>query len=189
MKSQWILVTAACLGLGLASVPFWPSSTSGMQGLSAQGQEQVAPPAGGVCDGSGKAAPAFTLKDMNGADVSLSDFKGQVVLLNFWATWCGPCKYEIPTFVKLQDKYRDRGVAFLGLSVDDPLDKLKPFAEKYSINYPLLVGLGHEDLQDAYGPIYGIPITVMIDRQGNICKTHTGLATEAQLEKEISALL
>ncbi len=189
MKSKWILVIAACLGLGLASVPFWPSTTSGMQGLSAQGQPAPATiQAGGVCDANAKVAPAFTLKDMNGADVSLADFKGQVVLLNFWATWCGPCKYEIPTFVKLQDKYRDR-VAFLGLSVDDPVEKLKPFAEKYSINYPLLVGLGHEDIQDAYGPIYGIPITVMIDRQGNICRTHTGLATEAQLEREISALL
>ena len=190
MKSKWILVTAACLGLGLASVPFWPSRNSGMQGLSAQGQEQRPgdAPGAGVCDISGKAAPAFTLKDMNGADVSLADFKGQVVLLNFWATWCGPCRYEIPTFVKLQDKYRGR-VAFLGLSVDDPVEKLKPFAEKYSVNYPLLVGLGREDLQDAYGPIYGIPITVLIDRQGNICKSHAGLATEEQLESQINALL
>jgi peroxiredoxin len=187
MKSKWILVTAACLGLGLASVPFWPS-TSGVQRVAAQGQS-ASPAAGGVCDVSGKAAPGFTLSDMNGASVSLADYKGKVVLLNFWATWCGPCKYEIPTFVKLQDKYRDRGVVFLGLSVDDPLEQLKPFAQKYSINYPLLVGLGHEDVQDAYGPIYGIPITVMIDRQGNICRTHTGLASEAELEKQISALL
>ena len=188
MKSKWILAIAACLGLGLASVPFWPQS-SGVQGLAAQGQTAAAPAAGGVCEAGGKAAPAFTLKDMNGADVSLADYKGKIVLLNFWATWCGPCKYEIPSFVKLQDKYRDRGVAFLGLSVDDPADKLKPFAEKYSINYPLLVGLGREDVQDAYGPIYGVPITVVIDRQGNICKTHAGLASEAQLEREISALL
>ena len=189
MKSKWILVAAACLGLGLASVPFWPRST-GITSVSAQGQTAaIAPAAGGVCDASGKVAPPFTLKDMNGADVSLADYKGKVVLLNFWATWCGPCKYEIPSFVKLQDKYRDQGVAFLGLSVDDPPESLKPFAEKYGINYPLLVGLGREDVQDADGPIYGVPITVMIDRQGRICKTHAGLASEAQLEREISALM
>lgn len=134
-------------------------------------------------------APDFALKTLSGEPVSLSSLRGKTVVLNFWATWCGPCKYEIPSFVKLQDKYRDQGVAFLGLSVDDPPESLKPFAEKYGINYPLLVGLGREDVQDAYGPIYGVPITVMIDRQGRICKTHAGLASEAQLEREISALM
>lgn len=188
MKAKWILVSAACLGLGLASVPFWPRS-SAVTPVAAQGAAAAPAPGGGVCDAGAKVAPAFTLKDMNGTDVSLADYKGKVVLLNFWATWCGPCKYEIPSFIKLQDKYRDQGVAFLGLSVDDPVEKLKPFADKYGINYPLLVGLGHEDIQDAYGPIYGIPITVLIDRGGKVCKTHAGLASEGQLERDIAALL
>ena len=83
MKSKWILVAAACLGLGLASVPFWPRST-GITSVSAQGQTAaIAPAAGGVCDASGKVAPPFTLKDMNGADVCLADYQGHVFLLKF----------------------------------------------------------------------------------------------------------
>jgi thiol-disulfide isomerase/thioredoxin len=126
---------------------------------------------------------------MEGRDINLADYKGKVIMLNFWATWCGPCKYEIPTFVDLQEKYRDQGVVFLGLSVDDPVDKLKPFAAQYKMNYPVLVGEGREDVQDAFGPVWGIPVTFMIGRDGKICKRHMGLATKEQFEKEIQALL
>jgi thiol-disulfide isomerase/thioredoxin len=142
------------------------------------------------CDAKAKPANLdFVIKDMNGKDVSLADYKGKVILLNFWATWCGPCKYEIPTFVELQDKYRDQGVVFLGLSVDDPVEKLKPFADQYKMNYPVLVGLDREDVQEAFGPMWGIPVTIMIGRDGSICKRHMGLATKEQFEKEIESLL
>jgi len=130
----------------------------------------------------------FQLKDMNGVDVKLDSFKGKVILLNFWATWCGPCKAEIPSLVELQEKYAD-DLVVLGFSVDDPAEKMKPYAEEYKVNYPLLVGNGREDVQNAFGPLLGIPVSVIIDRDGNIAKKHTGIATKEQFEREIKALL
>jgi thiol-disulfide isomerase/thioredoxin len=138
---------------------------------------------------TGKPAPLhFTLKDMNGADVKLASFKGKVILLNFWATWCGPCKAEIPGLVELQQQYGD-DLVILGLSVDDTPDKMRPYAAQYKINYPLLVGNGREDVQDAFGPLFGIPVSVIIGRDGKIAKKHSGIATKSQFEREIKALL
>jgi peroxiredoxin len=136
----------------------------------------------------GKVAPDFTLKDTNGADVTLASFKGKIVLLNFWATWCGPCRQEIPALVELQTQYAP-DLVVLGLSVDDTVEKLLPYAEEYKMNYPVLIGNGREDVQDAFGPIWGIPITVFIGRDGNIHKKHNGVATKEQFEEEIKALL
>ena len=139
--------------------------------------------------GEGESAPLhFTLKDMNGVDVKLATFKGKVILLNFWATWCGPCKAEIPSLVELQNQYRD-DLVILGFSVDDTVEKMRPYAAEYQINYPLLVGNGREDVQEAFGPLYGIPVSVFIDRNGNIAKKHSGIATRGQFEREIKALL
>jgi thiol-disulfide isomerase/thioredoxin len=137
----------------------------------------------------GKPAPLhFTLKDMNGVDVKLSSFKGKVILLNFWATWCGPCRAEIPALVELQARYPD-DVVVLGFSVDDPVDKLRPYAAEYKINYPVLVGAGREEVQDAFGPLWGIPVTVIIGRDGAIARKHSGLGTKEQFEKDIQSLL
>ena len=137
----------------------------------------------------GKSAPLhFTLKDMHGADVALASYKGKVIVLNFWATWCGPCKAEIPDLVELQAKYPD-DLVVLGFSVDDTPDKMKPYAEQYKINYPLLVGDGRDDVQDAYGPLWGIPVSVIIDREGKIAKKHSGIASKEQFEREITPLL
>ena len=130
----------------------------------------------------------FKLKDMNGVDVRLDSFKGKVILINFWATWCGPCKAEIPSLVELQDKYGD-DLVVLGFSVDDPAEKMKRYAEEYKVNYPLLVGNGREDVQNAFGPLLGIPVTVFIGRDGIIAKKHTGIASKEQFEREIKALL
>ena len=130
----------------------------------------------------------FKLKDMNGVDVRLDSFKGKVILINFWATWCGPCKAEIPSLVELQQEYAD-DLVVLGFSVDDPAEKMKPYAEEYKVNYPLLVGNGREDVQNAFGPLLGIPVTVIIGRDGIIAKKHTGIATKEQFEREIKALL
>src|SRR5262245_15720887 len=97
-------------------------------------------------DGSESSEPAgkaemarldFQLKDMNGADVKLADFKGRPLLVNFWATWCGPCKHEIPAFVELVDKYKDQKFTVLGISTDDKAEDLRPFAAEYKMNYPV----------------------------------------------------
>jgi peroxiredoxin len=137
----------------------------------------------------GDAAPLdFTLKDINGNDVALSSFKGKAILINFWATWCGPCKVEMPHLVELQEQYKD-DLVILGVSVDDTAEKMKPFAEQMHINYPLLVGLGRDDMQEAYGPLWGIPVSVFINREGKISKRHSGIASKEQLEREIRAAL
>jgi thiol-disulfide isomerase/thioredoxin len=142
---------------------------------------------------AGKAAPlGFTLKDMNGVDVKLASFKGKPIVLNFWATWCGPCRAEIPSLVELNRKYNEEGVGdvvILGISVDDPVEKLKPYAAQMKMNYPVLVGNGRDDVQDAFGPLWGIPVTVFIDREGRIAKKHSGIASKEQFEQEIKALL
>jgi len=186
MTRRWILAAVAALGLAFATLPFVPACSR----TSSSATGKAATSSTGKCDAKAKPANLdFTLKDMNGRDVRLADYKGKVVLLNFWATWCGPCKYEIPMFVEIQDKYRDKGVAFLGLSVDDEPEKLRPFAAQYNINYPLLVGLGRDDVQEAFGPMWGIPVTFMISRDGLICRRQMGIATKEQLEREIRELL
>jgi thiol-disulfide isomerase/thioredoxin len=175
--------------------------------MLAPGSEPAAP-AGGNLTGSpntaeedvaadaaaaGKAAPLnFTLKDMNGVDVKLASFKGKPIVVNFWATWCGPCRAEIPSLVELNKKYNEEGVGdvvILGISVDDPIEKLKPYATEMKMNYPVLVGAGRDDVQDAFGPLWGIPVTVFIDREGRIAKKHSGIASKEQFEQEIKALL
>ena len=130
----------------------------------------------------------FTLKDMHGVDVHLASFKGKVILLNFWATWCGPCRAEIPSLVELQEQYKD-DLVVLGLSVDDTAEKLLPYAAEFKMNYPVLVGNGREDVQEAFGPLFGIPVSVIIGRDGIIAKKHSGIATKEQIEREIKTLL
>jgi thiol-disulfide isomerase/thioredoxin len=151
--------------------------------------EAVQAAQGEACDKDAKpAALDYTMKDMNGVDVKLASFKGKVIIVNFWATWCGPCKAEIPGFVELQKQYAS-DLVILGISVDDPIEKLKPYAAQYKINYPILVGLGRDDVQEAYGPLYGIPASFVIGRDGRVCKKHMGIAPKAQFEREIKALL
>jgi len=144
---------------------------------------------GASCDADAKPANMdFTIKHLDGKDVKLSDYRGKVVLLNFWATWCGPCKAEIPGFVELQEKY-GQDLVIVGYSVDDTAEKAAAFAKEYKINYPVLLGLGREDVQDAYGPIWGIPASFLISKDGKVCKKHMGIAPKAVFEKEIKALL
>jgi thiol-disulfide isomerase/thioredoxin len=131
----------------------------------------------------------FTMKDVEGKDVSLQSYKGKVIVLDFWATWCGPCKVEIPHFIEFQEKYGSAGLQIVGISVDDPVDKLTPYVKEMGMNYPVLQGLGHDAVQDAYGPILGIPVSVLISRDGKVCATHTGLTGKDVFEQEIKALL
>jgi thiol-disulfide isomerase/thioredoxin len=154
------------------------------------GDDAEAATDGATCPASAKKANlSFSVQDMNGTSVSLASYKGKVILLDFWATWCGPCKVEIPHFVELQTEYGSKGLAVLGLSVDDTPEKLKPFAAEFKMNYPVLVGLGRDDVQDAFGPLWGIPTTFLISRDGRICRKNTGLLGKAKYERDIKALL
>ncbi|MEW5982861.1 MAG: TlpA disulfide reductase family protein [Acidobacteriota bacterium] len=178
MNAKWMVAAAAALALAFVTVwAAWPGSA----GSAPQSE---------VCDPTAKNANLnFTVKDVAGKSVSLASYKGKVVLLDFWATWCGPCQVEIPWFVEFHDKYKDRGFAVVGVSVDDTPDQLTPFVAKFKMNYPVLVGLGEDDLQEAYGPLWGLPTTYLIDREGRICRKHMGLVQKDDLEKEILRLL
>lgn len=144
----------------------------------------------GICDSNGKTANLnFTVKDIHGAEVALNSYRGKVILLDFWATWCGPCKIEVPGFVELYKKYQSQGFVVLGFSMDDSMSALKSFAAQYKMNYPVLVGKDREDVQDAFSPLWGLPNTFLIGRDSKICKKHAGFATKEQFEREIKALL
>ncbi|WP_372639044.1 peroxiredoxin family protein [Fodinibius sp.] len=112
-------------------------------------------------------APDFTLDKMNGEPFTLSEHEGKVVVLNIWATWCGPCRKEIPDFIEIQEEMRDNGVLFVGVSLDEEgWEAVRPFAQKYEINYPLVVDDG--SVFEGYGPFRGIPMTFIINRKGKL---------------------
>src|SRR5512135_2959484 len=122
---------------------------------------------------AGKTAPDFELKDINGKVVKLSDFRGKAVVLNFWATWCPPCKVEIPWFEDLQNQYRDQGLEVVGVALDDSSDKdIADFAKEMKMNYPVL--LGKEETSDLYGGVEALPTTFYIDRNGKILASVPG---------------
>src|SRR5690606_11263228 len=171
-KVRLVAFAATLIALLAISVPFvWqheveaepgrPEASVALVPVVSHGGDE-APEDGAACMADAGPAPLdFTMKDLDGKDVTLASFKGKVILLNFWATWCGPCKAEIPGFVELQEKYRDE-LVIVGYSVDDTADKARAFAEEWKMNYPVLLGEGREDVQDAYGPIYGIPASFLI---------------------------
>ena len=133
-------------------------------------------------------APDFELTDSNGRKAKLSDYKGKVVLLNFWATWCGPCKLEIPWFVDFEKRYKDQGFAVLGVSMDeDGWDAVKPYIEDKQVNYRVMVAT--DAVAQLYGGVEALPTTFMIDRDGKIASTHIGLVMKKDYEDEIAELL
>ena len=134
-----------------------------------------------------KLAPDFALDDSTGATVRISDYKGKVVLLNFWATWCHGCKLEIPWFVDFQNKYKDSGLAVIGVSMDDDGWKsVKPFLAEKKLNYSVVIG--SDDLGKLYG-LGSMPMTVLIDRNGRIAASYSGVVDRAKCEREIRTLL
>jgi cytochrome c biogenesis protein CcmG/thiol:disulfide interchange protein DsbE len=188
--TKWIIAAAAAIGVGVLTV-------SGLMGpstpvvvdeppVASAGADVKATPA---CKADGKANFNFTVKDMNGASVKLADYKGKVVVVNFWATWCPPCKAELPALIELYDRYKDQGLVILGISGDDDPETLRAFASEWKINYPMIVGRDESELMDAYGPIYGYPISVIVGRDGALCGKHVGPATKEEFEREIKALL
>jgi peroxiredoxin len=143
----------------------------------------------GVCPADAKLANLnFTFKDIHGKPLVLSDYKGKVVVLDFWATWCPPCRKEIPGFVELYSSYRSRGLVVIGISMDETPADVKRFANKLKINYPIVMGAGRDDLKPAFGDL-PLPTAFVIGRDGKICVQHDGLTSKEQYEREISALL
>ncbi|MPZ21868.1 MAG: redoxin domain-containing protein, partial [Luteitalea sp.] len=133
--------------------------------------------------------PAVKVTDLDGRALSSADWQGKVILINFWATWCGPCRAEIPEFVKMQERYRDH-LVIVGLSVDEGSpDAVKAFARELGVNYPVLDGNGRDDVEDAYGPMWGLPTSVIIGRDGRVVKRQTGAASKAQFNAIIQPLL
>jgi thiol-disulfide isomerase/thioredoxin len=138
--------------------------------------------------GNAAAAPDWELKDLDGRTVRSSDFKGKVVVLDFWATWCGPCRAEIPGLVALQKEYAPEGLVIVGASVDEGgASTVKQFTEKLGVNYPVV--LADEKVQQAFGGIEAIPTTFIIDRTGRIVKKDFGFTGKDEFEQEIKPLL
>src|SRR5258708_26812320 len=182
-----MIAGAAALSLALLTLPLWRGRTGGeaIPGRSAAGG--AGPAREGSCDAQGTAKFDFVLKDQHNVPVKMADYKGKVVLLNFWATWCGPCKVEIPAFVELYDRYKDKVFVVVGVSMDDSPEQLQAFMREYRMNYPVLQL--KPEVEDFWGPFYGYPTSFFIARDGSICTKHLGPATKEQFEQEIKALL
>lgn len=135
----------------------------------------------------GNLAPDFSLPQLDGKPLTLSSYRGRVVLLDFWATWCDPCRDEIPHFVELQNKYASQGLQIIGVSMDDTPDPVRPFYQQFKMNYPVV--MGNAKVGDLYGGILGLPVAFLIDRSGRIAAKHIGATDPSVIETEISSLL
>jgi peroxiredoxin len=164
------ILASMTLLFGIALLPLW-----------SQAREAV-------CTADAKAANLdLTLKDVQGKPFALSDYKGKVVVLDFWATWCPPCTKEIPGFIELYNRYRSRGLAVIGVSMDESTSDIKRFAKRFKMNYPILRGAGRDDLERAFGSL-SLPTAFVIGRDGRICAKHDGLTPKEQFEREIGSL-
>ncbi len=133
-------------------------------------------------------APDFTLQSLDGKTMRLSDFRGKAVLLNFWATWCGPCKIEMPWFVELQNQYAAQGFQIVGVAMDDASkEDISKFAKDMGVNYPILIG--KESVGDEYGGVPALPETFLIGRDGKIVDKILGLRGKAEIEDAIKKAL
>ena len=137
---------------------------------------------------NGSVAPDFELKSLDGTPVRLSDYRGKAVLLNFWATWCAPCKIEMPWFVDLQKQYAPQGLQVIGVAMDDSgEDTIAKFAKQMGVNYPVLIG--KEAVGDAYGGVEFLPTTFFIDRQGKVVDRVFGLVSHSDIEDDVKKAL
>jgi peroxiredoxin len=137
---------------------------------------------------TGTLAPDFSLKSLDGQQVRLSQYRGKAVLLNFWATWCAPCKIEMPWFVDLQRQYAPQGLQVIGIAMDDSGEAvIANFAKEMAVNYPVLIG--KESVGDAYGGVEFLPTTFFIDRQGKVVDRVFGLVSHSDIEDDIKKAL
>jgi peroxiredoxin len=181
MTMKWVLAGVGAVALAAVAI------TSAMPWLRHDDTHSLSAEA---CPLDAKPANLnFTLKDVNEKEIALASYKGKVILLDFWATWCGPCKIEIPGFVEMQNTYGPKGFQVIGISIDDRADQLKPFVDEYKMNYPVLQGLGRDDVTDAFGPVFGLPTTLIISRDGRICASHAGMTAKETFENQIRELL
>ncbi len=134
--------------------------------------------------GPGKPAPDFKLKTLDGKEVSLSDYRGKVVLINFWATWCPPCREEMPLFKRVYERYKNKGFEILAVSTDTSVDPVKKFVKEYRLDFPVL--LDTDNISSLYG-IQGLPTSFLIDREGKIVKVRLGKYKE--IESDLKKVL
>lgn len=132
-------------------------------------------------------APEFSLADLDGKRLTLTSLRGKVVIIDFWATWCGPCRDEAPGLVSLQRRWGGRGVQLVGISMDDSAAPVRTFVREHGVNYPIAVG--DAELGRRYGTVLGLPVKIIVDRDGRIASRHNGDVTAATLEREIKHLL
>lgn len=133
-------------------------------------------------------APDFTLTDSDGQAVTLSEYRGQVVLLNFWATWCPPCKIEIPWFTEFERQYKDQGFSVLGVSLDEGgWEDVRNYIERAELNYRVVMGT--EEVAMLYGGVEALPQTFLIDREGRIGTVHVGLVSKGEYQRDLNELL
>jgi len=132
-------------------------------------------------------APAWSLKDVDGRTVTSDQFKGKVVVVDFWATWCGPCKKAIPGYVELQRKYAADGLVFIGVSVDRGTAEVRRFVREYGIGYPIV--MGDDRMQEAFGGVDAFPTTFIIDRDGMIRDRQKGIVSTAEFERRLLGYL
>ena len=145
-------------------------------GIHVARKNSGAPPVGGEL--RGQSAPDFELQALDGKDMKLSDFRGKAVLLNFWATWCGPCKIEMPWFVELQKQYGPQGLQIVGVAMDDSsAEDISKFVKEMGVNYPIL--LGKEAVGESYGGVGVLPTTFFIDRDGKFVAREFGLQSRS----------
>ena len=137
---------------------------------------------------AGEPAPVFALKDLDGNEVNLTDQRGKVVLINFWATWCPPCREELPHIQRFHEQYRDKGLVVLAISTDRDKEKVRPFMEKHGYTFPVLFADGK--VASAY-KVRGIPVVYLIDREGavQLCKVGYAPGGENRLEQQVEKLL
>jgi thiol-disulfide isomerase/thioredoxin len=141
-----------------------------------------------IAMGQTRQAPTLVLKDLRQRTVRLSDYKGKVVLLNFWATWCPPCRAEMPDLIKMQREYRSRGLQVIGITYEhEGIEEVRQFVRKLKVNYP--IALGTKEIKALFDETETLPLTIVIDRQGDIREHIEGILLPAEFEQKIKPLL